>query len=91
MTLYSGHVCVYYASILRCWHLVWIQVRTDHPCLGVGCHTGAEGGVVVFSGSPWSSSEVFLEDSNFVRLAAGFCGLCEGLRVGYGALSPLSS
>jgi hypothetical protein len=38
ITLYSGHVCVYYASTLRCWHLVWIMVRTDHPCLGVGCH-----------------------------------------------------
>jgi hypothetical protein len=32
------HVCVYYASMLRCWHLVWIVVRTDHPCLGVECH-----------------------------------------------------
>jgi hypothetical protein len=30
---------LYYASMLRCWHLVWILVRTDHPCLGVGCHT----------------------------------------------------
>jgi hypothetical protein len=39
ITLYSGHVCMYYASMLRCWHLVWILVRTDHPCLGVGCHT----------------------------------------------------
>jgi hypothetical protein len=29
---------VYYASMLRCWHLVWILVRTDYPCLGVGCH-----------------------------------------------------
>jgi hypothetical protein len=38
ITLYSGHVCVYYASMLQCWHLVWILVRTDHPCLGVGCH-----------------------------------------------------
>ena len=28
----------YYASMLRCWHLIWILVRTDHPCLGVGCH-----------------------------------------------------
>jgi hypothetical protein len=36
--MYSGHVCVYYASMLRCWHLVWILVRTDHPCLGVGCN-----------------------------------------------------
>jgi hypothetical protein len=25
--------------MLLCWHLVWILVRTDHPCLGVGCHT----------------------------------------------------
>jgi hypothetical protein len=39
ITLYSGHVCVYYASMLRCWHLAWILVRTDHPCLGVGCHS----------------------------------------------------
>jgi hypothetical protein len=38
ITLYSGHVCVYYASMLRCWHLIWILVMTDHPCLGVGCH-----------------------------------------------------
>jgi hypothetical protein len=38
ITLYSGHVCVYYASMLWCWHLVWILVRTDYPCLGVGCH-----------------------------------------------------
>jgi hypothetical protein len=39
ITLYSGHVCVYYASMLRCWHLVWILVGTGHPCLGVGCHS----------------------------------------------------
>jgi hypothetical protein len=38
ITLYSGHVCVYYAPMLRCWHLVQILVRTDHPCLGVRCH-----------------------------------------------------
>jgi hypothetical protein len=42
ITLYSGHVCVYYASMLQCWHLVWILVRIDHPCLGVGCHTVPE-------------------------------------------------
>jgi hypothetical protein len=29
---------LYYASMLRCWQLIWILVRTDHPCLGVGCH-----------------------------------------------------
>jgi hypothetical protein len=38
ITLYLGHVRVYYMSMLRCWHLVWILVRTDYPCLGVGCH-----------------------------------------------------
>jgi magnesium-transporting ATPase (P-type) len=38
ITLYSSHRCVYYASMLRCWHIVWILVMTDHPCLGVGCH-----------------------------------------------------
>jgi hypothetical protein len=43
ITLYSGHVCLYYASMLRCWHLIWILVRTDHPCLGVGRHTGRGG------------------------------------------------
>jgi hypothetical protein len=31
---------LYYALIFWCWHLVWILVRTDHPCLGVGCHMG---------------------------------------------------
>jgi hypothetical protein len=30
---------LYYASILRRWQLVWILVRTNHPFLGVGCHT----------------------------------------------------
>jgi hypothetical protein len=30
---------LYYVSMLRCWHLVWILVRTDHPYLGVGCHS----------------------------------------------------
>jgi hypothetical protein len=39
ITLYSGHVGVYYASMLRCCHLVWILVRTDHPCLGLGRHS----------------------------------------------------
>jgi hypothetical protein len=38
ITLYLGHVCVYYVSMLWCWHLIWILVRTDHTCLGVGCH-----------------------------------------------------
>jgi magnesium-transporting ATPase (P-type) len=42
ITLYSGHVCVYYASMFRCWHLVWILVRTDHPYIGVGCHRVSE-------------------------------------------------
>jgi hypothetical protein len=28
-----------YAPMLRCWHLIWILVMTDHPCLGVECHT----------------------------------------------------
>jgi hypothetical protein len=42
ITLYSGHVCVYYVSMLQCWRLVWILGWTDHPCLGVGCHKGLE-------------------------------------------------
>jgi hypothetical protein len=46
ITLYSGHVCVYYASMLRCSHLIWILVRTDHPCLGVGCHRSPSSGRV---------------------------------------------
>jgi hypothetical protein len=39
ITLYSGYGCVYYVSMLRCWHLIRILVRTDHHCLGVGRHT----------------------------------------------------
>jgi hypothetical protein len=38
ITLYLGHASVYYASMLRYCQLIWIMVRTDHPCLGVGCH-----------------------------------------------------
>jgi hypothetical protein len=30
---------LYYVLMLRCWQLVWILVRTNHPCLGVGCHS----------------------------------------------------
>jgi hypothetical protein len=29
---------LYYESMLQCWQLVWILVRTNHPCLGVGRH-----------------------------------------------------
>jgi hypothetical protein len=29
---------VYYASMLRCWQLVWILVKTNHPFLRVGHH-----------------------------------------------------
>jgi hypothetical protein len=36
---------LYYASILQCWHHIWILVRTDHPYLGVGCHKGDMGDV----------------------------------------------
>jgi hypothetical protein len=32
---------LYYAPMLWCWYLIWILVRTDHPFLGVGCHTVA--------------------------------------------------
>jgi hypothetical protein len=39
---------VYYASMLRCWHLIWILVRTEHPCLGVGCHN--DEGVLWYEG-----------------------------------------
>jgi hypothetical protein len=30
---------LYYASLLRYWHLVWILFRTDYHFLGVGWHT----------------------------------------------------
>jgi hypothetical protein len=36
----------YYASMLQCWHIVWILVRIDHPCLGVGCLTRELPGVM---------------------------------------------
>jgi hypothetical protein len=49
ITLYLGHVCVYYASMLWCWHLVWILVRTDHLCLGMRCHKNTRIFYVMFS------------------------------------------
>jgi hypothetical protein len=30
---------MYYASMLQCWQLIRILVRTNHPCLRVGHHT----------------------------------------------------
>jgi hypothetical protein len=54
ITLDSDHVCVYYASMLRCWHFVWILVRTDHPCLGVGCHSWYQGHTsIIRRGQPY--------------------------------------
>jgi hypothetical protein len=29
---------MYYASMLQCWQLIRILVRTNYPCLRVGCH-----------------------------------------------------
>jgi hypothetical protein len=29
---------MYYASMLRCWQLIRILVRTNYPYLRVGCH-----------------------------------------------------
>jgi hypothetical protein len=67
ITLYSGHVCVYYASTLQCWHLVWILVRTDHPCLGVGCHI-----VHPVGKNPINTTHT-LHTPVHVRLAYAFC------------------
>jgi hypothetical protein len=41
---------LYYASMLCCWHLIWILVRTDHPYLGVGCHRGGGAGCSMGAG-----------------------------------------
>jgi hypothetical protein len=43
---------LYYASMLRCWHLIWILVMIDHPCLGVGCHKFSQWVGYVWPGSP---------------------------------------
>jgi hypothetical protein len=29
---------MYYASMPRCWQLIWILIRTNHSCLRVGRH-----------------------------------------------------
>jgi hypothetical protein len=42
---------LYYASMLQCWQLVWILVRTNHPRLGVGCHTPS---ALISVSSPWA-------------------------------------
>jgi hypothetical protein len=34
---------MHYLSMLRCWQLVRILVRTNHPCLRVGHHNGVGG------------------------------------------------
>jgi hypothetical protein len=34
---------MYYTSMLRCWQLVRILVKTNHPCLRVGCWRTGEG------------------------------------------------
>jgi hypothetical protein len=39
---------LYYASMLRCWHLIWILVRTNHPYLGVGCHSSELWWILLF-------------------------------------------
>jgi hypothetical protein len=36
---------MYYAPMLRCWQLIRILVKTNHPCLRVGCHTDPPRGV----------------------------------------------
>jgi hypothetical protein len=43
--------------MIRCWHLVCILIRTDYPCLGVGCHS---------EGSEGCDNIVELRGSNFV-------------------------
>jgi hypothetical protein len=83
ITLYSGHICVYYASMLRCWHLVRILVRIDHPCLGVGCHTPCFGFWL-----PGSVSASFQSTSAFFHLQVlphflvEFCSLFMPKRIG---------
>jgi hypothetical protein len=37
---------LYYVSMLWCWHLVWILVRTDHRCLGMARHSPAHVGLL---------------------------------------------
>jgi hypothetical protein len=34
---------LYYALMFFCCHLIWILVRTGHPYLGVGYHSGRGG------------------------------------------------
>jgi hypothetical protein len=34
---------MYCALMLQCWQLIRILVRTNHPCLRVGRHTGCHG------------------------------------------------
>jgi hypothetical protein len=29
---------MYYVTMLWCWQIVWILIRTNHPYLRVGCH-----------------------------------------------------
>jgi hypothetical protein len=43
--------------MLSCWHLVWILVRTNHPYLGVGCHSCTIWRSPVIAGHPQRSTQ----------------------------------
>jgi hypothetical protein len=58
---------LYYASMLQCWHLIWILVQTDHPCLGVRCHS------VQVVGAAWRAA---------MRIVAGVGDLMQRTRNG---------
>jgi hypothetical protein len=40
---------IYYASMLQCWQLVRILVRTNHPFLMVGCHSWYQSFTIIIS------------------------------------------
>jgi hypothetical protein len=39
---------MYYASILWCWQLVMILIKTNHPCLRVGHHSFYQGMLILY-------------------------------------------
>jgi hypothetical protein len=65
---------LYYASILWCWHLVWILVRTDHPCFGVGCHK--HGPFTRLVGFGWVGPAGFVSSRSVSGYAAGVKPVC---------------
>jgi hypothetical protein len=77
---------MYYASMLRCWQLISILVRTNHPCLGVvtmHLRQGKKVSILLLGDvnpGPVPSRWGLLEDSPY-RAVGAVCPSCDESRL----------